>query len=97
MPTYEYVCSKCGRFEEYHSINMVLSNCPKCQSEVQRLISQNTNIIFKGSGFHVTDYRSSDYNSKAATENSSVTSTSKSEAETSKGEIKTSKSEAKAS
>ncbi len=79
MPTYEYICPQCGQFEEFHSISTVLNSCPKCQSKVERLISQNTNIIFKGSGFHVTDYRSADYNSKSATETSSSVSTSKSE------------------
>ncbi len=70
MPTYEYECVNCGIFEEFHGINTTLTRCPKCSGEVRRLISQNSNIIFKGSGFHVTDYRSGDYNSKAAAEKS---------------------------
>ena len=68
MPTYEYICEKCGVFEEFHSISTSLSHCPNCQGEVRRLISRNNNIIFKGSGFHITDYRSNDYSKKAATE-----------------------------
>jgi putative FmdB family regulatory protein len=70
MPTYEYVCPKCGVFEEFHGINSSLTNCPTCNSEVRRLISRNSNIIFKGSGFHITDYRSKDYSQKASSENS---------------------------
>jgi putative FmdB family regulatory protein len=58
MPTYEYFCDKCGVFEEFHSINQTLEHCPRCGGAVRRLISRNNNIIFKGSGFYSTDYRS---------------------------------------
>ncbi len=68
MPTYEYVCPQCGVFEQFHSITVTIEHCPNCGQEVSRLISRNQNIIFKGSGFHVTDYRSGDYNKKAASE-----------------------------
>lgn len=68
MPTYEYQCPKCGVFEQFHSISSCLTHCPHCSSPVRRLISQNSNIIFKGSGFHSTDYRSGDYQKKAASE-----------------------------
>ncbi|HEX7712701.1 MAG TPA: zinc ribbon domain-containing protein [Bacillota bacterium] len=67
MPTYEYVCPKCGVFEEFHSITTQLTRCPKCNSEVRRLISQNTNVIFKGSGFYTTDYRSGSHSSSSGT------------------------------
>ena len=70
MPTYEYLCEKCGVFEQFHSINTTLSHCDKCGAKVQRLISRNSNIIFKGSGFHTTDYRSGDYQKKATSETS---------------------------
>jgi putative FmdB family regulatory protein len=69
MPTYEYVCPQCGIFEQFHSITITIDHCPKCGKEVRRLISRNQNIIFKGSGFHVTDNRSGDYNKKAASDN----------------------------
>lgn len=69
MPTYEYQCPNCGVFEQFHSISTSLTHCPTCSQPVKRLISQNSNIIFKGSGFHITDYRSGDYQKKAATEN----------------------------
>jgi putative FmdB family regulatory protein len=58
MPTYEYLCGKCGVFEEFHSINQTLEHCPRCGGAVRRLISCNNNVIFKGSGFYSTDYRS---------------------------------------
>ncbi|HOL10870.1 MAG TPA: zinc ribbon domain-containing protein [Bacillota bacterium] len=74
MPTYDYNCEKCGVFEHFHGMNESLTNCPSCGAEVRRLISRNSNIIFKGSGFHVTDYRSGDYSKKAAAEASGASS-----------------------
>lgn len=69
MPTYEYKCPKCGKFEFYQSIkDDPLASCPTCGSEVKRLISNNVNIIFKGSGFYVTDNRSSSYKEAAKAE-----------------------------
>ncbi len=59
MPIYEYECEKCGRFDHWQSItSSPLAECPKCGARVRRLISGNVGIIFKGSGFHCTDYRS---------------------------------------
>ena len=67
MPTYDYECSDCGHaFEAFHSMSAdPLSVCPECAGTVKRLIGTGAGIIFKGSGFYETDYRSSDY-SKAA-------------------------------
>lgn len=60
MPTYEYRCESCGVFDYFQSITSdPLTECPDCGKPVQRLISRNGNIIFKGSGWHVTDYRDS--------------------------------------
>jgi len=57
MPTYDYRCPKCGVFEvEHHIKDEHLKTCPKCGSPVKRMIS-SSGIVFKGSGFHVTDYR----------------------------------------
>jgi len=57
MPTYEYLCSNCGRFEEFQGINdPPLKHCPKCGGPVSRLISPGLGIMFKGSGFYLTDY-----------------------------------------
>ncbi len=71
MPTYEYECSKCGKFEQFHGINTVLTECPQCGGAVRRLISLNNNVIFKGSGFYTTDYRSGDNKGNAAKDKSS--------------------------
>ena len=59
MPTYEYECTKCGHvFEEFQSIaSEPISICPKCSEEVKRKISGGTGLIFKGSGFYITDYK----------------------------------------
>lgn len=57
MPTYEYRCHKCGIFEIDQSMNeKPLTNCPDCGAEVKRVIS-SSGIVFKGSGFHVNDYK----------------------------------------
>lgn len=76
MPTYEYGCHGCGHeFEVFQSIKAEpLSVCPKCHgNQVQRLISGGGGLLFKGSGFYITDYRSSDYQSKAKAEAAPVT------------------------
>jgi putative FmdB family regulatory protein len=59
MPTYEYRCSHCGfEFEEFQSIAAEpISICPKCGAKVQRKISGGGGLIFKGSGFYITDYK----------------------------------------
>lgn len=57
MPTYEYKCTNCEyKFDVWQSIkDDPLTECPECNGKVQRLISKNVNIAFKGSGFYVTD------------------------------------------
>jgi len=57
MPTYEYECKSCSHtFEAFQSMNDApLKDCPKCGSEVRRLIFGGAGVIFKGSGFYVTD------------------------------------------
>ena len=57
MPTYEYECRKCSHtFEQFQSMSEEpLKICPKCGGKVRRLIGGGTGIIFKGSGFYVTD------------------------------------------
>jgi putative FmdB family regulatory protein len=58
MPTYEYLCKICGhQFDEFQSIVAdPLQNCPKCNGKVERLINGGIGLIFKGSGFYLTDY-----------------------------------------
>jgi len=62
MPTYEYECEKCGfLFEELQSFNDPdRLPCPKCGSNSRRLISPGAGLIFKGSGFYITDYARKD-------------------------------------
>lgn len=70
MPTYDYQCQKCGhRFEVFQSMkDDRLTDCPleTCDGSVKRLLGTGAGIIFKGSGFYETDYRSDSYK-KAAT------------------------------
>jgi putative FmdB family regulatory protein len=70
VPTYEYECSDCGhRFEEFQSItDPPLSKCPRCGGKLNRLLGRGAAILFRGSGFHATDYRSEDYKRKAKEE-----------------------------
>ena len=68
MPTYEYECRACNhRFEELQSFSEAsLKKCPACKKKkLQRLIGAGAAIIFKGSGFYQTDYRSESYKSAA--------------------------------
>lgn len=71
MPTYEYECSLCGhQFELFQSITAKpVRTCPKCaKPKVKRLIGAGASIIFKGSGFYQTDYRSEGYKKAAKAE-----------------------------
>lgn len=58
MPTYDYQCENCGhRFERFQKMSdSPLKTCPDCGGQVQRLIGTGAAVIFKGSGFHATDY-----------------------------------------
>ena len=61
MPTYDYQCETCGhRFERFQKMSEApLTACPECGGQVRRLIGAGAAVIFKGSGFHATDYRKS--------------------------------------
>ena len=58
MPIYEYECEECHyQFEELHPFtDEKIMKCPKCGGRANRLISQGAGLIFKGSGFYITDY-----------------------------------------
>jgi putative FmdB family regulatory protein len=94
MPTYEYVCAKCGHeFEKFQSItDEPLSVCPKdlCgqkswgRGKVKRKISAGGGLLFKGSGFYITDYRSEKYKEAAKKESTSAKSAATSGASDSK-------------
>ncbi len=64
MPTYEYQCDACDhRFDEFQNFSDApLKKCPKCKkSKLRRLLGTGAAVIFKGSGFYQTDYRSEGY------------------------------------
>jgi putative FmdB family regulatory protein len=77
MPTYEYECRKCGViFEKFQSMtDERLKSCPECKGRVDRLIGTGAGIIFKGSGFYETDYRSDSYQKGAQKASSSPAAT----------------------
>lgn len=71
MPTYDYECDACGhQFEIYQGINdEKLKKCPQCKKlKLRRLLGTGGAIMFKGSGFYQTDYRSESYKKAAAAE-----------------------------
>jgi putative FmdB family regulatory protein len=96
MPTYEYVCAKCGHeFEKYQSIAAKpLAVCPEenCtqkrwgKGKVKRAISGGGGLLFKGSGFYITDYRSENY--KAGAKKDAPASSSGGDAKSSSGDSK---------
>jgi len=59
MPTYDYICNKCGHtFELFQSMSEnPRKTCPVCKRVVRRLVSGGSGLIFKGSGFYLTDYK----------------------------------------
>ena len=72
MPTYDYRCTKCKRrFELFHSIkDDSPKQCPRCKGRATRVPSTGAGLLFKGSGFYITDYRSASYKEKAKQEKS---------------------------
>ena len=82
MPTYEYVCEKCGhQFEKFQPMAAKqLATCPQdvCpqkrwgKGKVKKMISSGAGLIFKGSGFYITDYRSEKYKEAAKKESSAA-------------------------
>ena len=68
MPTYEYQCDACNHnFDDFHSMSdKPLTKCPKCgKKKLRRAFGTGAAVIFKGSGFYQTDYRSESYKSAA--------------------------------
>ena len=102
MPTYEYACSKCEKtFEVFQSMkDKPLTRCPdkECRGRVKRLLGTGAGLIFKGSGFYITDYRSEGYKSAAKSDTASASSegSSKSSGSDTGGSAPTSSQESKA-
>jgi putative FmdB family regulatory protein len=75
MPTYEYVCDACEHnFDEFQSMSEEpLTKCPQCgKKKLRRLFGTGSAVIFKGSGFYETDYRSESYKSAAKADQESA-------------------------
>jgi putative FmdB family regulatory protein len=75
MPTYDYSCDACGhQFEEFQSYSEpVLTKCPSCRkNKLRRLFGTGAAVLFKGSGFYETDYRSDSYKTGAKADTEST-------------------------
>ncbi len=69
MPTYDYRCAACGyTFEEFQKMSdPLLTDCPRCQTpSLERLIGGGAGLLFKGSGFYLTDYKKTGSSSSAS-------------------------------
>ncbi len=96
MPIYEYECQDCGvRFERKQSFHEdPIKECPECKGHTRRVLHP-VGIVFKGSGFYITDSRRSDTASVSAKDTSSNGGNGSSEAKSSTSEAKSEKSGAK--
>jgi putative FmdB family regulatory protein len=66
MPTYEYRCPEGHEFELFQRISDdPVAACPRCGKQAERLLSTGAGLLFKGSGFYITDYRSESYKKAA--------------------------------
>ena len=72
MPTYEYECQKCHhRYDLFQRITEgPKRTCPKCKGRVKRLLGTGAGLLFKGSGFYITDYRKPGYKQAAKNDSS---------------------------
>ena len=88
MPTYDYECDACGHtFDVFQSISEPKKRkCPECgKPKLRRLFGAGAAVVFKGSGFYQTDYRSESYKKAAAAESGSSSSASSKEGGSSTG------------
>jgi len=96
MPTYDYLCKACNHvWEEFQSITSTpTKKCPECKkNKAQRQIGAGAGLIFRGSGFYITDYRSDGYKKSADADSKSQSSSSesKSDSKSSSGDSKPAK------
>lgn len=85
MPTYEYRCANGHAFEQFQRMSEdPIDTCPQCGAPAERLLSPGAGLLFKGSGFYITDYRSDSYK-KAAEKDSGSSSKSDSAAKSDSG------------
>lgn len=91
MPTYEYQCDECGhRFDQFQSIKAdPLTECEVCKGKVRRLISAGGGLIFKGSGFYITDYRTDSYKNASKSDGGNGSGTTSTPAATKEAPAKT--------
>ncbi len=69
MPTYEYRCSNGHAFEQFQRMSdEPIATCPVCEAPAERKLSGGAGLLFKGSGFYITDYRSEGYKKAAGSE-----------------------------
>lgn len=94
MPTYDYLCKACGHeFDKFQSIIAgAIRKCPQCEKlALKRLIGAGAGIIFKGSGFYQTDYRSDSYNKAAEKDKPPTSSKADSDSKSSDSKAKSTK------
>jgi putative FmdB family regulatory protein len=91
MPTYEYHCDSCDHaFEEFQSMkDDPIKECPKCGEPVRKLISAGAGLIFKGSGFYITDYKNKKSSSPSNGNGKKTSAEKKTETKTDKAATKT--------
>lgn len=69
MPTYEYRCAEGHAFEAFQRMSdEPIATCPECGAEAERILSAGAGLLFKGSGFYITDSRSDAYKKKASSD-----------------------------
>lgn len=80
MPTYEYRCSSCQHeFEKFQRMSEdPVAECPSCGAASERRLSGGAGLLFKGSGFYITDYRSDSYKKAAKSDSGDSSSKGKS-------------------
>jgi putative FmdB family regulatory protein len=68
MPTYDYKCEKCDHiFEHFQAMSDApLTKCAECDGKIRRLVGGGSGLIFKGSGFYLTDYAKKSKNNKSS-------------------------------